>query len=64
MPDMQIELTLALLSGKRPFALSRLVPGKSLTIEIDSADYGQNPISAVVALQRRFRTLTGRSACA
>jgi hypothetical protein len=38
MSDMQVELDLALLSGKRLFALSRLVPGKSLTIEIDSAD--------------------------
>jgi hypothetical protein len=30
--------TLALLSGARPIALSRLVPGKSLKIEIDGAD--------------------------
>jgi hypothetical protein len=30
--------TLALLSGERPIALSRLVPGKSLQIEIDGAD--------------------------
>jgi hypothetical protein len=30
--------TLALLSGTRPIALSRLVPGKSLKIEIDGAD--------------------------
>jgi len=30
--------TLALLSGQRPIALSRLVPGKSVEIEIDSAD--------------------------
>jgi hypothetical protein len=30
--------TLALLSGARPIALSRLVPGKSLKIEIDGTD--------------------------
>src|SRR5260221_7244991 len=30
--------TLALLSGERPIALSQLVPGKSLQIEIDGAD--------------------------
>ena len=30
--------TLALLSGERPIALSHLVPGKSLQIEIDGAD--------------------------
>jgi hypothetical protein len=30
--------TLALLSGARPIALSRLVPGKSLKIELDGAD--------------------------
>jgi hypothetical protein len=30
--------TLALLSGERPIALSRLVPGKSVKIEIDGAD--------------------------
>jgi hypothetical protein len=30
--------TLALLSGERPIALSRLVPGKSIKIEIDGAD--------------------------
>jgi hypothetical protein len=31
--------TLALLSGERPIAMSRLVPGKSLQIEIDIADH-------------------------
>ncbi len=30
--------TVALLSGQRPIALSRLVPGKTLQIEIDTAD--------------------------
>ena len=46
--------TLALLSGERPIALSRLVPGKSLQIEIDGADSSGSRKAPPVRAGRRY----------